>query len=94
MDHAVGKTDLKKNRPLKNTHSFPPSPSFPFLPFQMGEVKFGELKGEDVNGNKYFENLEYPFGQHRWVEYKVRREKWREFCVGEGCVKSLSSTPP
>eukprot|EP00624_Nannochloropsis_granulata_P002420 evm.model.NODE_2213_length_7292_cov_34.032776.2 len=47
----------------------------------MGEVKFGELKGQDVNGNKYFENLEYPFGQHRWVEYKVkegRREEWRE----------------
>ncbi|GAB5036121.1 nadh dehydrogenase ubiquinone 1 alpha subcomplex subunit 12 [Nannochloropsis oceanica] len=38
--------------------------------YSMGEVKFGELKGEDVNGNKYFENLEYPFGQHRWVEYK------------------------
>jgi len=38
----------------------------------MGEVKFGDLKGQDVNGNKYFENLEYPFGQHRWVEYKVR----------------------
>ena len=38
----------------------------------MGEVKFGELKGVDRNGNKYFENTEYPFGQHRWVEYKVR----------------------
>lgn len=37
----------------------------------MGEVKFGELKGVDRNGNKYFENTEYPFGQHRWIEYKV-----------------------
>jgi len=50
---------------------------------QMGEVKFGDLKGVDVNGNKYFENVEYPFGQHRWVEYKVGRERerpgrWRE----------------
>lgn len=49
----------------------------------MGEVKFGDLKGVDVNGNKYFENVEYPFGQHRWVEYKVGRERerpgrWRE----------------
>jgi NADH:ubiquinone oxidoreductase subunit len=26
--------------------------------------------GVDRNGNKYFENLEYPFGQHRWIEYK------------------------
>jgi hypothetical protein len=41
----------------------------------MGEVKFGELKGVDRNGNKYFENTEYPFGQHRWVEYKVNKEK-------------------
>ncbi|EWM22343.1 nadh dehydrogenase ubiquinone 1 alpha subcomplex subunit 12 [Nannochloropsis gaditana] len=38
--------------------------------YSMGEVKFGDLKGVDVNGNKYFENVEYPFGQHRWVEYK------------------------
>jgi hypothetical protein len=49
----------------------------------MGEVKFGDLKGQDVNGNKYFENLEYPFGQHRWVEYKVREGG------GEGGRKSV-----
>lgn len=34
-----------------------------------GEVKNGTFKGQDVNGNKYYENLEMPFGQHRWVEY-------------------------
>ncbi len=33
--------------------------------YQVGDVKFGELKGVDRNGNKYFENVEYPFGQHR-----------------------------
>ena len=22
-----------------------------------------------MNGNRYFENLDYPHGQHRWVEY-------------------------
>lgn len=33
-------------------------------------MKFGTLMGVDRNGNKYFENLEYPFGQHRWIEYK------------------------
>lgn len=35
----------------------------------VGDFKFGELKGVDAFGNKYFENREYPFGQHRWVEY-------------------------
>lgn len=34
-----------------------------------GEVKPGTFKGSDVNGNKYYENLDMPFGQHRWVEY-------------------------
>mmetsp|Transcript_8850 Transcript_8850/g.25729 ORF Transcript_8850/g.25729 Transcript_8850/m.25729 type:complete len:132 (+) Transcript_8850:82-477(+) len=24
----------------------------------------------DKMGNKYYENLEYPFPQHRWVEFK------------------------
>ncbi len=33
--------------------------------------KMGRLVGTDVNGNKYYENLvDYPYGQHRWVEYK------------------------
>ncbi|CAM9189547.1 unnamed protein product, partial [Ectocarpus fasciculatus] len=35
----------------------------------IGDIKVGTHKGTDVNGNKYYENLEYPFGQHRWVEY-------------------------
>jgi NADH:ubiquinone oxidoreductase subunit len=31
--------------------------------------KFGTLMGSDAGGNKYFENrIDYPFGQHRWVE--------------------------
>lgn len=32
----------------------------------MGDVKFGDLKGEDSHGNKYFENKEYPYGE-RWT---------------------------
>ena len=32
-------------------------------------MKFGELKGTDKFGNKYYEDLDLPFGQHRWVEY-------------------------
>lgn len=52
----------------------------------MGEVKFGELKGVDRNGNKYFENTEYPFGQHRWVEYKVRPVA---LCVWQTSLKYL-----
>uniref|UniRef100_A0A7S2KG35 NADH dehydrogenase [ubiquinone] 1 alpha subcomplex subunit 12 n=1 Tax=Leptocylindrus danicus TaxID=163516 RepID=A0A7S2KG35_9STRA len=31
--------------------------------------KFGTLMGVDSAGNKYYENrVDYPFGQHRWVE--------------------------
>lgn len=61
---------------------------------KIGDLKFGELKGTDGFGNKYYEasdtnssiwslltssrissltisqNLELPYGQHRWVEYK------------------------
>lgn len=40
-----------------------------FLKFQ--QLKYGEFMGEDDFGNKYYENLEYPMGQHRWVEYKL-----------------------
>eukprot|EP01041_Mallomonas_annulata_P015594 gene15594-32939_t len=37
--------------------------------YTIGDLKFGTLKGSDAFGNKYYENLELPFGQHRWVEY-------------------------
>ncbi|CAM9681549.1 unnamed protein product, partial [Hapterophycus canaliculatus] len=37
--------------------------------YTVGDIKFGDLKGEDAHGNKYFENKDYPYGQHRWVEY-------------------------
>lgn len=31
--------------------------------------KFGTYKGSDEGGNRYYENkIDYPFGQHRWVE--------------------------
>jgi len=31
--------------------------------------KFGSYMGADVAGNRYYENrVDYPFGQHRWVE--------------------------
>ncbi|CAM9927361.1 unnamed protein product [Ascophyllum nodosum] len=36
---------------------------------QVGDVKFGNLMGKDAHGNKYYENKDYPYGQHRWVEY-------------------------
>eukprot|EP01104_Vermistella_antarctica_P021227 TRINITY_DN9445_c0_g1_i1.p1 TRINITY_DN9445_c0_g1~~TRINITY_DN9445_c0_g1_i1.p1 ORF type:complete len:180 (+),score=15.26 TRINITY_DN9445_c0_g1_i1:40-540(+) len=32
-------------------------------------IKVGDLVGTDELGNKYFENKEYMYGQHRWVEY-------------------------
>tara|TARA_B110000090_G_C13077661_1_gene329743 strand:+ start:172 stop:447 length:276 start_codon:yes stop_codon:yes gene_type:complete len=37
--------------------------------YLIGDIKFGDLKGTDAFDNKYYENLDYPFGQHRWVEY-------------------------
>lgn len=30
---------------------------------QVGDVKFGDFKGEDTAGNKYYENLDYPYGE-------------------------------
>lgn len=38
--------------------------------YTIGDLKFGTLKGTDRFGNMYYEDLEQPFGQHRWVEYK------------------------
>ena len=38
--------------------------------YTMGQIKFGECVGEDVNGNRYYENPDYQHGQHRWIEYK------------------------
>eukprot|EP00600_Ochromonadales_sp_CCMP1393_P005630 CAMPEP_0174968772 /NCGR_PEP_ID=MMETSP0004_2-20121128/8334_1 /TAXON_ID=420556 /ORGANISM="Ochromonas sp., Strain CCMP1393" /LENGTH=164 /DNA_ID=CAMNT_0016218071 /DNA_START=235 /DNA_END=732 /DNA_ORIENTATION=- len=37
--------------------------------YLIGDLKFGELKGTDKFGNKYYENMDLPYGQHRWVEY-------------------------
>mmetsp|Transcript_18964 Transcript_18964/g.19084 ORF Transcript_18964/g.19084 Transcript_18964/m.19084 type:complete len:186 (+) Transcript_18964:98-655(+) len=37
--------------------------------YTIGDLKFGELKGSDKFGNKYYENIELPYGQHRWVEF-------------------------
>ncbi|KAI9005483.1 NADH ubiquinone oxidoreductase subunit NDUFA12-domain-containing protein [Phycomyces nitens] len=35
----------------------------------IGDTKWGRLVGTDVNGNKYFENLDEVSGRERWVEY-------------------------
>jgi NADH:ubiquinone oxidoreductase subunit len=37
--------------------------------YLISDIKFGELKGTDKFGNKYYEDLDLPYGQHRWVEY-------------------------
>eukprot|EP00341_Mesodinium_pulex_P010219 CAMPEP_0116903566 /NCGR_PEP_ID=MMETSP0467-20121206/10823_1 /TAXON_ID=283647 /ORGANISM="Mesodinium pulex, Strain SPMC105" /LENGTH=185 /DNA_ID=CAMNT_0004577891 /DNA_START=31 /DNA_END=585 /DNA_ORIENTATION=+ len=37
--------------------------------YTVGDIKFGVLKGSDMMGNKYYEDLDLPYGQHRWVEY-------------------------
>eukprot|EP01132_Coremiostelium_polycephalum_P005316 gene5316-6621_t len=40
--------------------------------YYTGEVKTGDFMGEDKFGNKYYQNLDEPYGRHRWVEYKNR----------------------
>lgn len=38
--------------------------------YKMRTLKFGSLIGVDKYGNEYYENtIDYPHGQHRWVEY-------------------------
>eukprot|EP01038_Epipyxis_sp_PR26KG_P008819 gene8819-11908_t len=37
--------------------------------YLIGDIKNGVLKGTDKFGNKYYEDLNEPYGQHRWVEY-------------------------
>ncbi len=37
--------------------------------YTFGDIRFGELKGTDRFGNKYYEDLSAPWGQHRYVEY-------------------------
>jgi len=42
--------------------------------FQQRTLKFGALVGTDKLGNKYYENTkDYPWGQHRWVEFAGRK---------------------
>jgi hypothetical protein len=59
--------------------------------------KFGTLMGTDAMGNKYYENrVDYPFGQHRWVEpYDIHNfdssmipPEWH------GWMVSMNDTPP
>eukprot|EP00941_MAST-03F_sp_MAST-3F-sp1_P005474 g5474.t1 len=46
-------------------------PSLTFKKFMsMKDLKFGNKIGEDSQGNSYYENLDYQYGRHRWVEYK------------------------
>jgi len=37
--------------------------------YLIGDIKFGVLKGTDKFGNKYYEDINQPYGQHRWIEY-------------------------
>jgi NADH:ubiquinone oxidoreductase subunit len=38
--------------------------------YMFRQIKEGTLVGQDRYGNKYFENLDLPYGQHRWLEPK------------------------
>jgi NADH:ubiquinone oxidoreductase subunit len=37
--------------------------------YLIGDIRFGDLKGTDKWGNKYYEDITQPYGQHRWIEY-------------------------
>ncbi|KAI6646590.1 hypothetical protein LOD99_12711 [Oopsacas minuta] len=40
--------------------------------YRRSDLRVGTLVGEDANGNKYYENLRYQFGRHRFVDYKLK----------------------
>lgn len=39
----------------------------------------GTLVGEDSLGNKYYENMDYQSGRHRWVVYKDVEQGWSTY---------------
>jgi len=49
------------------------------------QIKEGTLVGTDRYGNKYFENTNYPYGQHRWYEPAVYENQQ---------MQDASSIPP
>jgi len=59
--------------------------------------KFGTLMGVDKAGNKYYENrVDYPFGQHRWVEPGDIHNYDSSSIAPEwhGWMTSMNDTPP
>jgi len=59
--------------------------------------KFGTLMGMDKAGNKYYENrVDYPFGQHRWVEPGDTHNFDSSSIPPEwhGWMTSMNDTPP
>eukprot|EP01133_Synstelium_polycarpum_P008701 gene8701-10221_t len=37
--------------------------------YYTGEIKYGTMVGKDTFGNRYYENLDEPYGRHRWIEF-------------------------
>lgn len=37
------------------------------------DLKFGDLKGVDKFGNRYYENNRYFFGKNRWVRFADKK---------------------
>lgn len=56
--------------------------------YMFKRIKIGTLVGVDQFGNKYFENKDYPYGQHRWVEHK----NWDSGMLGK-FLPFLASSP-
>lgn len=57
---------------------FPPNPSSP-NDNRWVKSRKGTLVGEDSLGNKYYENMAYQSGRHRWVQYAELDAGWSTY---------------
>jgi NADH:ubiquinone oxidoreductase subunit len=64
--------------------------------YTVGEIKIGKHVGTDTSGNKYYENREYTFGTHRWVEYADihNYDSSTVTPTWHGWLHHMSDTPP
>eukprot|EP00611_Tribonema_gayanum_P028935 TRINITY_DN7599_c0_g1_i1.p1 TRINITY_DN7599_c0_g1~~TRINITY_DN7599_c0_g1_i1.p1 ORF type:complete len:222 (-),score=51.26 TRINITY_DN7599_c0_g1_i1:130-708(-) len=64
--------------------------------YMVGEINFGDFKGADSNGNKYYENRSKIYGTHRWVEYADCHNYDSSTVTPEwhGWLHNMHDTPP
>ncbi|XP_065841693.1 NADH dehydrogenase [ubiquinone] 1 alpha subcomplex subunit 12-like [Oscarella lobularis] len=60
------------------------------------EIRAGQLVGTDDYGNKYYENKNYIWSRHRWIDFA----KWKDFDASQvppewhGWLHSMTDDPP